>query len=84
MHSIREIAERLCELMPRRIDPLFGALPDRPFERSKEADIAASYQLIGWRPSTPIQTGLARTIEWYRGKPDLFGAAEALEAVIGT
>jgi UDP-glucose 4-epimerase len=78
INSIREIAEQLCELIPPRIDPLFGALPDRPLERSKKADIAASYELIGWRPSTSIQAGLPRTIEWYRGKLDLFGAPQKI------
>jgi UDP-glucose 4-epimerase len=78
MHSIREISERLRDLMPRGIDPLFGALPDRPFEPSREADIAASHHLTGWRPSTPLGTGLARTIEWYKEKPDLFGASSSL------
>ena len=74
MHSIREIAEQLCDLMPRRIDPLFGALPDRPLERSKKADIAASYELIGWRPFTPVEAGLTHTMEWYKKKFDLFDA----------
>jgi nucleoside-diphosphate-sugar epimerase len=75
MHSIREIAGQLCDLMPRRIDPLFGALPDRPLERSKKADIAASYELIGWQPFTPIEVGLAHTMEWYKKKLDLFDAS---------
>ncbi len=75
MHSIREIAEQLCDLVPCRIDPLFGAVPDRPLERSKKADTAGSYELIGWQPSTSIGAGLTRTIEWYKKELDLFGAS---------
>jgi nucleoside-diphosphate-sugar epimerase len=46
MHSIREIVERLGDLVPCPVDPLFGALPDRPLERSKKADTAGSYELV--------------------------------------
>jgi len=66
MHSIREIVGKLVELVPCTTGPLFGALSDRPLERSQKADIAGSYELIGWRPSTSLETGLARTIEWYK------------------
>lgn len=71
MYSIREIAEQLRDQMPHRIDPLFGALPDRPHERSKKADIVGSYELIGWQPSTAIEAGLVRTIEWYKNSLSL-------------
>jgi UDP-glucose 4-epimerase len=74
MHSIREIVEQLGNLVPCHIDPLFGALPDRPFERIQKADIAGSYELIGWQPSTSLQAGLARTIEWYKKNPNLSGS----------
>jgi UDP-glucose 4-epimerase len=66
MHSIREIVEKLVDLVPGKVDPLFGALPDRPLERVEKADIAGSYELIGWRPSTSLEVGLTRTIEWYK------------------
>jgi UDP-glucose 4-epimerase len=66
MHSIREIVEQLSDLLPCPVDPLFGAVPDRPLERTKKADIAGSYKLIGWQPSTALGAGLRRTIEWYK------------------
>jgi UDP-glucose 4-epimerase len=68
LHSIREIVEQLHALMTPGVDPLFGALPDRPLERSRAADTSGSYKLIGWRPSTSIETGLRRTIERYKKK----------------
>ena len=64
MLSIREVVQQLSELVPCTVDPEFGALPDRPFERFKKADIAESYRLTGWQPSTPLPAGLARTVEW--------------------
>jgi UDP-glucose 4-epimerase len=66
MHSIREIVEQLADLVACPADPLFGALPDWPFERIRKADIAGSYKLIGWQPSTSLGSGLTRTIEWYK------------------
>jgi UDP-glucose 4-epimerase len=71
LHSIREIVEQLADLVACPVDPLFGALPDRPFERSKKADTAGSYKLIGWQPSTSLQAGLTRTIEWYKNQAEL-------------
>jgi UDP-glucose 4-epimerase len=66
MHSIREIVEKLVDLAACTVDPVFGALPDRPLERIQKADIAVSHELIGWRPSTPLKSGLTRTVEWYK------------------
>jgi nucleoside-diphosphate-sugar epimerase len=71
MHSIREIVEQLANLVACPADPLFGALPDRPFERIRKADIAGSYKLIGWQPSTSLGSGLTRTIEWYKKQAEL-------------
>jgi nucleoside-diphosphate-sugar epimerase len=74
-HSIREIVEQLADLVPCPVDPLFGAVPERPLERSKKADTAGSYELIGWQPSTSIGAGLIRTIEWYKKRLNLLGAS---------
>jgi UDP-glucose 4-epimerase len=63
--SIREIVERLRKLIPNAPDALFGVVPDRPLELQVKADVAASLQLIGWRPSTSLQAGLRRTVDWY-------------------
>jgi nucleoside-diphosphate-sugar epimerase len=64
--SIREIVGQLSELLPCTVDPQFGALPDRPLERVRKADIAESYKLIGWQPSISLRAGLIRTVEWYK------------------
>jgi nucleoside-diphosphate-sugar epimerase len=64
--SIREVVHQLSDLLLCTVDPQFGVLPDRPLERVKKADLAESYKLIGWQPSTPLQAGLTRTIEWYK------------------
>lgn len=31
-------------------------------------------EVCGWVPTVSLDDGLARTIEWYRGHPELLGA----------
>src|SRR5439155_978657 len=64
--SVREIVERLVRLMDSSIVPLFGALPDRPGGQVRVARLERASTLLGWRPSTPLDAGLGKTIEWYR------------------
>jgi nucleoside-diphosphate-sugar epimerase len=68
LHSIREVVQQLIDLLPCQVGPKFGALPERPLERVRKADIAKSYNLIGWQPSTSLKMGLIRTVEWYKSQ----------------
>jgi UDP-glucose 4-epimerase len=63
--TIREVVERLVREVNPGIQPLFGAIPDRPMEQVRVADIATSAQRIGWKPATPLYQGLKKTVEWY-------------------
>jgi UDP-glucose 4-epimerase len=45
------------ELRPRRAGDV----------RHSRADIRAARKLLGYRPVVDFETGLARTVEWYRG-----------------
>jgi nucleoside-diphosphate-sugar epimerase len=65
--SIRAIVEHLVRVMGSRITPLFGALPDRLFERKRPAaDVAYTYAKLGWKPTTSLTSGLENTVSWYR------------------
>jgi len=64
--TIREAVEAIVGIMKPRVEPVFGAVPDRPVEITRVADVARVKQLLGWEPSTSLETGLARTIDWYR------------------
>jgi UDP-glucose 4-epimerase len=66
--SIRSLVERIVPLVGGDVRPVFGALPDRPGERPRVADIAPTRELIGWKPSTSLDVGLARTVEWFRAR----------------
>jgi UDP-glucose 4-epimerase len=64
--SIRIVVRQIVELLESQVEPLFGALPDRPAEPVRMADISAAYAKLGWKPRMPLKTGLACTIDWYR------------------
>jgi UDP-glucose 4-epimerase len=66
MVSIREVVERLVKIVNSDVQPLFGALVDRPLERVRVAEISKSNALIGWQPETSLHEGLERTVAWYR------------------
>lgn len=62
---IPSIVEHLTELVNPRIQPLFGAVPDRALEQVRVADTARTASLIGWKPKVALDEGLRRTVEWY-------------------
>jgi nucleoside-diphosphate-sugar epimerase len=64
--TIREVVERLAQLTETDVRPLFGALPDRPFETAPVADVERTNSLIGWRATTDLDTGLRSTLNWLR------------------
>jgi UDP-glucose 4-epimerase len=64
--SIREIVDRVAGLVGGQTKPTFGALPDRPMEPVRIADVGQTRDRIGWTPRTPLSEGLSRTVEWYR------------------
>lgn len=61
-----EIAARICALSSTDVVPQLGAVPDRPMEQVRKADIQATAGLLGWRPATGLDEGLQQTLDWYR------------------
>jgi UDP-glucose 4-epimerase len=66
--SIRTIVEQLTRLIGDGANVEFGALPDRPLEPTRLAKTAETFAKIGWKPQVPLQEGLERTVNWYRGE----------------
>lgn len=64
--SIRSLVLRLVELIEPRVEPDFEAVPDRPREQVRVADVEAAAAAIGWRPRVELDEGLAQTVSWYR------------------
>jgi UDP-glucose 4-epimerase len=64
--TVRDVVMRLRELVGNDVEPAFGAIPDRRLERLRVADPTTAAEALGWRPETPLNDGLARTVEFYR------------------
>lgn len=64
--SVREVVERIVEIMRPAVKPVFGALPDRPHEQVRAADVESASIRLGWQATTPLAQGLERTIAWHR------------------
>jgi len=67
--TIREVVEKITRLIHSPVKPLFGALPERPMEQVRVADVEDSYRKIAWKPKTSLTSGLQQTIDWYSSRP---------------
>jgi nucleoside-diphosphate-sugar epimerase len=66
--SIREVVQKLVDIIDANIAPQFGALPDRPLEEEPVAETNFAALKLGWRATTPLDVGLRKTVEWYRSE----------------
>jgi UDP-glucose 4-epimerase len=64
--SVRDVVERLALLIDSEVEPIFGALTDRPGEVPCVADVKQSTARLGWKPKISFDEGLRRTVAWYR------------------
>jgi len=64
--SVRTVVQQLADRIGHETELLWGALPDRPMERTRVANISQTYGTIGWKPKTSLALGLERTVNWYR------------------
>ena len=66
--TVRSVVEKLVP----RVDPAggveFGALPDRPFEQVRAANVERTKAVLDWEPRVSLEEGLDRTVVWYRGE----------------
>ena len=66
--SIRDVVHRIVTIMGSPIQPVFGALPDRPAEEIRVADVGYAYAKLGWRPAVSLDEGLAATVRSFRNE----------------
>ena len=64
--SIRRVVEEIRDIIGSDVMPLFGAIPDRPFEFPCAARVAETRRLTGWEATTPLRAGLAQMVDWHR------------------
>jgi nucleoside-diphosphate-sugar epimerase len=64
--SIGEVARQIARIVNNGVEPMFGAIADRPGETVCAADVETAYRLIRYLPSTNLAEGLRRTVEALR------------------
>jgi nucleoside-diphosphate-sugar epimerase len=68
--TVRKVVESLIDLVDPDLGADFGAVPERPGEGSRAADVARAAATLGWHPSVVLEEGLAQTLRWYRQRDD--------------
>jgi len=63
--TVREVVERLVQIIDPSAVPRFGAVPERKFEQVRVADTESTAACLGWRAQTPLEEGLQKTVDWY-------------------
>jgi UDP-glucose 4-epimerase len=63
--EISDVVSRIKRLINPNALVEFAAVPQRTSEQVRYADSATTYALTGWRPTTPLDAGLKRTIDAY-------------------
>jgi dTDP-glucose 4,6-dehydratase len=65
--TILEFAERIVRITGSKSKIIFKPLPqDDP--RQRQPDIARARKRLGWEPVVPLEQGLTRTIDYFRGR----------------
>ena len=64
--SVRAVVQKIIELTDERVQPVFGAQRDRPYEKVRVAETDLAYATLRWKATTSVNEGLARTVEWLR------------------
>ena len=63
--KVEAIVRQIIELLGSSIEPHFGALPDRPSEEIRVADLGHTLHVMGWQPRISLCEGLRRTVDWH-------------------
>ena len=64
--SVRQIIEKITGIMQPENRPVFGALPDRHVEHTRQADTETAFRKLNWKAATSLDDGLRQTIEWHK------------------
>ncbi len=63
--SVRQIIEKITDIMMPVNKPVFGALPDRHVEHTRMANTELAFQKMNWKATTSLEEGLQQTINWF-------------------
>lgn len=63
---VRTVVEMISMIINAKVNPLFGAIGERPMEQIRVAQIKNTHTMIGWKPTTSLEKGLVNTVNWYK------------------
>jgi dTDP-glucose 4,6-dehydratase len=70
--TVLELAETIRRMTGSQSPIIHVSLPqDDPMVRRPRIDLAG--ELLGWKPEIGLEEGLTRTIDWFRGHPEVTG-----------
>ena len=64
--SVREVVEKIVDIMDPEAKPIFGALPDRYIEHTRPADTEFTELKLKWRAKVALDEGLRATVKWFK------------------
>jgi UDP-glucose 4-epimerase len=68
--TVREIAERIAQLLEARVPLRFGDRPTGTHPLRPPADVTHTQALLEWHPTTTVEAGLGRTVAWFRRRAE--------------
>jgi CDP-glucose 4,6-dehydratase len=72
-HRVGDVVELICRLAGVEVRPEVRGQGTPPGEIDRQwVDYQKLRGLTGWEPQVSLKDGLSRTIEWYRGHPELW------------
>ncbi|RYY10201.1 MAG: NAD-dependent epimerase/dehydratase family protein [Chitinophagaceae bacterium] len=61
--SVKEVVQKIHQIIDTSGEPLFGALDDRPSEGSSVADVQTTFTKLKWKAKISLDRGLSQTIK---------------------
>lgn len=72
-HSVGEITSKIIKLTGGGLDPRWGVVKRSQNEpQSWQADTNQAAELLGWQPRHDLDSGLAKTVDWFRENISLY------------
>ncbi|AGL02766.1 NAD-dependent epimerase/dehydratase family protein [Desulfoscipio gibsoniae] len=72
-YSIGEVVDMIIKIIGNGLEPMWGKVNDRrPEPGSWVADMNKAGTELSWFPATSLETGLKKTVQWFRENLDLY------------
>ena len=68
-YTIRQLAEKVLELIPESTSRLVYRPRPGDDPKKRKPDISLARELLGWEPMVSLDTGLRKTIDYFRASP---------------